>query len=173
MISTYVEIAHKLITDVTDVRWIDIDQGQLDDLESFDAILPPAVLIGGMDMGVDQNSETDEGLTQEMSGYFTTKTIINLPNDTHITKLEDLGRFTDKLKALDVAKLVRKSLEELPNVRRTSYKDYHISIKKNVSFYIVEQHFTIMAEDDLPAEGEWVNLPPVIVTLNPFMSHGD
>lgn len=173
MISTYIEIAHKLITDVTDVRWIDIDQGQLDDLESFDAILPPAVLIGGFDMDVNQNSESDEGLTQELSGYFTVKTIINLPNDTHITKVEDLGRFLKKLELLNISKLVRKSLEELPSVRRTSYKEYHLAIKKGVAFYVIEQYFTLMTEDDLPAEGEWVTLPPVIVKLNPYLDYGD
>jgi hypothetical protein len=174
MIATYVEIVHSILTHVPAVRMIDIDQGQLEDGENFEPLLPPTVLIGGLDLAVNQRAQAIEQYTQEMQGMVITKTVITLTNDTHVTKLADLDRFVKKLEALQIGKEVQKALEILPNVVRTHYKEYHANIKKGTSYYVIEQHFSIECEDDEPDMGRYLESPQdYSVKINPFLYHGN
>jgi hypothetical protein len=174
MLSIYIELVHKILTNVPAIRWVDIDQGQVDDLESFDSILPPAVLIGGLDLEVFENAETNEGTAQELRGRFTVKTIVSLLNDTHLTSVNDMDRFVAKLKTLEVAQAVKEALETLPDVARLSRKEYHFNPKKGVSFYVIEQQFRIIANDATEPTGEWVEFPDrFIIKLEPRICHGN
>lgn len=134
MITQYTYIASQLLLKVAELRWIDLDQGQLDAPESYDAILAPACLISFEGFDSNQFASEDE----ELVSLMTVKTIVPLQNNTHVTQQTDIARIENEktLAKYQLYRKVKKALCELPSITRKSIKEYYKD-----TFFVVEQTF--------------------------------
>lgn len=135
MLSTYVSIAQAIHTAVPDLRWFDLDKGQLDDPTAFNSLILPAVLIGQADIVWKQlGAKTLLG-----EGTITLKTVLRLPAQTHL--LDPM--LADNLTALSLADQVSQTAVSLPGITGLiNTKDYPIG-----TFYVIEHTFQCLFKD--------------------------
>jgi hypothetical protein len=141
MLGNYIAIAQAVQAAVPEIKWADIDKGQLDDLQSYNSLVRPAILVGLADIDW---SQLGQGY-QQGTGLITVKTIIGLPSQTHLAD----PFLMDSLKqVLEIGEKVNGAVSTMSFIlSRVKYREYPIE-----SSYVIEQIY----------EGVWRSGPKYI-----------
>ena len=132
ILALYQEIGNELAT-LEEVKWIDLDKGQLEKTGQFESILSPAVLIDFQN-GIDW----EELARSHQSGVasVTIKVAVTLPQSTHV-KPAPVNQTQQSLNdALLVEDIVHNKLILTKGVIRTNTKSYYSG-----TFFVTEHTY--------------------------------
>jgi hypothetical protein len=162
MLIPYLHIAEKLIQN--GIAWIDLDQGQLLDPESYDSILTPGVLVAIPKADTTYRSDG----SKQYYLIMTTKTVLSIQNDTHVTHVSDLQSFADKLSDLELADTVSDCVCDcISSCTETEYKEYY-----NDTFYVVEHTYSGIFIKDATKPKTLTIGRDVNIVITPQLHHG-
>jgi len=152
MLSTYVQIAGTIGEQVKQIRWIDLDKGQLDDPTKFHSLITPSVLIGCSDI---EWLPLSRGLYQGQ-GTITVKTIFNLGVPTNMLD----PNLIKGLEILELADQVNQATLSVPGIKSlANSKDYPV-----LTFFVVENTYNCLFKS-----GPGISYKTVNVKFNPVI----
>lgn len=132
ILETYYGLA-EAIMNITGVQSIDLDKGQLEAPEQFESILQPGILINLPDI---QYQQLTAG-KQYADMNFSLKTVVRLPNHTHIYAGASVLK-PDNLAELLIEDAVHQAIVKLPGCVRTATKSYPV-----LTWYVVEHFYQV------------------------------
>ncbi len=119
ILKLYSEIAQFILDNLPEGQkvWIDLDRGQLRNLEAFESLVLPSVLIEIDE--IDWQSETQEHQTGEVS--FALKIINRLPEPLFYN-----DNFSANIEALQLEDIIHQAIAKNKHVQRTKTKSYPV-----------------------------------------------
>lgn len=122
---------------VPDIRHVDIDRGQLEDPEAYESIIQPAVLVGIPKIA--WSERTHQHQDGDMNFY--TKTIIQLPNHTHLfpaTQEIPTEFWQQNQNILYIEDAVHQAVTELDGIVRMASSYYN-----ERTFFVIEHVYNV------------------------------